>query len=1009
MIFRWFLLVLLTLSCFFSYGQSYSFLSYSIAEGLPQSQVTAITEDDEGYLWVGTLGGLGRFNGSAFVNFSTRQGLLNNRITSLNFTEKQLWIGHQGGVSLLSKGKVLKNWAFPEENNAVKVLAMQLFKGQSVIATNGGGLYIIGKNQEMRNVRLNSPNEDRIRGLAVAGDELYIATRGGLLKTKDLLRFTLVKGTENLNLSGLTKTDTRLILTTFDRKLHEEDEEPSIAGGFFSLDLKTSEIKNLAPVALGTSIRNCIVDSQQGNIWAPSYNGIFILDPKGKIRSIDQEKGLPLNTLSAIFEDRNGTIWVGSEGKGLFRFPGEQFTYFRQNENSKTGIKTDLTVSALEVNPNRYLFGSFDNKGLIEYLYNSKFIIKDIPNGILWALEKDLSGNIWIGTDDGLLNYLPNGSIKAYNVADGTPGSKITTFYKDGFDIWVGGSDGLSKIVNGKIIRVKGSTTQDTDVGTIRNIIKYKKSIFCAADGGLFAFTDGRYKQIIGIPKKAVSLETDPYGNLWIGTEEGFFWSDGVSLKQIYLSDQTASSFINFINLSKQKDKVFIGTGNGLYVLSKLEQKDDATIKRYGLEDGLISLESNINSGFVDHKGRLWFGTSQGLTVFDPSAELFDFGKVMPHLNIKSLKLNFQDFKYSDYSTRFNAYGIPLNLVLPRSKNNLMVDLDGVTLKNSKDLKFQYWLEGLDENWSPPFSNPQVSLSNLPAGTYNLHIRAVNGTGGISNEYVLFIKIAPAFYATWWFFCLVLLLIVGLTILIIQIRVRRERAKSYQETLEFRARLSSLEQQSLNASMNRHFIFNSLNSIQYFINTQDRVSANRYLTNFAKLIRKNLDSSSEDNNMVSLSQEIERLELYLSLESMRFRDRFDYKIEVSDIETESIMVPAMLFQPFVENSIIHGILPVEDRKGLISIKIVAKGDYLEVILEDNGIGIDFSLKKKGQGDGDHRSQGMEITSKRIELLKKLSNRNFEMDGPFQIEDDNHSISGTRVLLKIPCENLEEEN
>ncbi len=1009
MIFRWFLLVTLCLSCFLSYSQSYSFLSYSIAEGLPQSQVTAITEDEEGYLWVGTLGGLGRFNGAAFVNFSTRDGLLNNRITSLNFTDKKLWIGHQGGVSLVSKGKVIKKWAFAEEDNTVKVLAIQSFMDQYVVATNGGGLYVINKNNEIRNVHLNSPNEDRVRGLAVSGDELYIATRGGLLKTNDLSHFEPLKGCENLNFSGLTITDSKLILTTFDRKLNEEDEEPSIPGAFFSFDLKNQQIKNLANVSLGTSIRNCIVDSQKGNIWAPSYNGIFILDPNGKIRSIDQEKGLPLNTLSTIYEDRNGTIWVGSEGKGLFRFPGEQFIYFRQNENSKTGIKTDLTVSALEINPNRYLFGSFDNKGLIEYLSNSRFVIKEIPNGILWALEKDAMGNIWIGTDDGLLNYLPSGKTMAYNVADGTPGSKITTFYKDGNEIWIGGSNGIAKIVNGKIIRIANSETENTDVGTIRNIIKYKKTIFCAADGGLFTFTDGKYKHIRGIPKKAVSLEADSEGNLWIGTEEGFFWSDGIHLKQIYLSDQTASSFINFINISKLKDKLFVGTGNGLYVLSQLDLKSEAKYKHYGLEDGLVSLESNINSGFVDHKGRLWFGTSQGLTVFDPAAELFDFGKVMPHLNIKSLKLNFQDFKYSDYSTRFNAYGIPLNLELPRSKNNLMIELDGVTLKNSKDLKFQYWLEGLDETWSPAFSNPQVTLSNLPAGTYNLHIRAVNGTGGFSNEYILFIKIAPAFYMTWWFFCLIFLFIVGLTILIIQIRVRRERAKSYQETLEFRARLSSLEQQSLNASMNRHFIFNSLNSIQYFINTQDRVSANRYLTNFAKLIRKNLDSSSEDNNMVSLSQEIERLELYLSLESMRFRDRFEYKIEVSDIETESIMVPAMLFQPFVENSIIHGILPVEDRKGLISIKIIAKGDYLEVTLEDNGIGIDFSLKKKGQGEGDHRSQGMEITSKRIELLRKLSNKNFEMEGPFQIEDHNRSISGTRVLLKIPCENLEEEN
>ena len=117
----------------------------------------------------------------------------------------------------------------------------------------------------------------------------------------------------------------------------------------------------------------------------------------------------------------------------------------------------------------------------------------------------------------------------------------------------------------------------------------------------------------------------------------------------------------------------------------------------------------------------------------------------------------------------------------------------------------------------------------------------------------------------------------------------------------------------------------------------------------------------------------------------------------------------MLLQPFIENSIIHGILPDESKKGLIELKIVDKQDYLEVIIEDNGVGIDFSLKKKINSVGDHRSQGMEITSKRIALLNKISNKNFTMEGPFQIEGKNHSINGTRVLLKIPVNNLENQN
>jgi sensor histidine kinase YesM len=139
---------------------------------------------------------------------------------------------------------------------------------------------------------------------------------------------------------------------------------------------------------------------------------------------------------------------------------------------------------------------------------------------------------------------------------------------------------------------------------------------------------------------------------------------------------------------------------------------------------------------------------------------------------------------------------------------------------------------------------------------------------------------------------------------------------------------------------------------------------------------------------------------------MRFKDRFDYKINCPEnIDQESIIIPAMMLQPFIENSIIHGILPNEDKKGLVTVDLDLKGDILTIQIEDNGVGIEASMKSKADYDGDHRSQGMEIT-KRIELLKKLTNRSFELIGPVQIMENDRSIKGTRVTLKFQVENLE---
>ncbi|MCT4560921.1 MAG: histidine kinase [Crocinitomicaceae bacterium] len=239
-----------------------------------------------------------------------------------------------------------------------------------------------------------------------------------------------------------------------------------------------------------------------------------------------------------------------------------------------------------------------------------------------------------------------------------------------------------------------------------------------------------------------------------------------------------------------------------------------------------------------------------------------------------------------------------------------------------------------------------------------------------------------------------------------KIRINRERELNEKEKMQFRSRLLALEQQSLNASMNRHFIFNSLNSIQYFINTQDKLSANRFLTNFAQLIRKNLDSAGHDGNMIPLSKEIERLKLYLSLEAMRFKDKFSYEFQIEPQDLDGIYLPAMLLQPFVENSIIHGILPNQNQKGVIMISIQERNNCLEIKIEDNGIGISNSLKQKESFMGDHKSQGMEITAKRIELIKKISNQAFEIVGPIDRINEDSKINGTYVLLKIPLNILD---
>jgi sensor histidine kinase YesM len=259
--------------------------------------------------------------------------------------------------------------------------------------------------------------------------------------------------------------------------------------------------------------------------------------------------------------------------------------------------------------------------------------------------------------------------------------------------------------------------------------------------------------------------------------------------------------------------------------------------------------------------------------------------------------------------------------------------------------------------------------------------------------------LAPLYLRPW-----ALLLETFLIALILYLFYRWQRIEAAKETervaLGYQNRMYALEQQSLNSSMNRHFIFNSLNAIQFYINKEEKREANRYLTSFAKLIRKNLDSTTEV--WVSLKDELERTILYLDLEMMRFSERFTYSIHIDDgLDTELVRLPSMTMQPYLENSIWHGLLPKES-KGKLAILISLAGQRLCISIEDDGIGIEQSLKSKGSFQGSHESRGLKITDDRMKLFHKMTGKPYEVVGPEDLMNEGKVI-GTRTLIFIPMD------
>ena len=202
---------------------------------------------------------------------------------------------------------------------------------------------------------------------------------------------------------------------------------------------------------------------------------------------------------------------------------------------------------------------------------------------------------------------------------------------------------------------------------------------------------------------------------------------------------------------------------------------------------------------------------------------------------------------------------------------------------------------------------------------------------------------------------------------------------------------------SLRSQMNPHFIFNALNSVNSFIATNDERTANKYLSDFSKLMRAVLENSEED--FIPLQKEIQLIELYTKLEHFRFKDKFDYKISVEEtIDIEAYKIPPMLLQPYIENAVWHGLRYKED-KGILDIKICKKQkDQIEITIADNGIGRKKSKALKTENQKKHNSKGLGNIKKRVTILNEMYKDKVDIS----IEDNQTNIEdvGTKVTVTL---------
>ena len=506
------------------------------------------------------------------------------------------------------------------------------------------------------------------------------------------------------------------------------------------------------------------------------------------------------------------------------------------------------------------------------------------------------------------------------------------------------------------------------------------------------------FKKVNSIPFKGIIFDCyeEVNGGVWLATDKGLAKIDD-KLESIELpnsENKFPEFFIKSIIGKENKNGVELWLTSDVGI-TKYSAYDSTSVL-YGEMDGVPFFDFFPRSKLKDENGRIWFGGKNGVIHFHPDSIVNN--EELPEILIKNLLINDEpDDNLICQKTNATSVSELKNIVLPKEKNTITFQFNAIDYVDPERTKLRSWLKGHDKDWVNLSEGESgfARYANLKAGNYIFEIASANSMG-VWNPRTkeVELKILPHFTETLWFKILMLSVFLSLGYLLYRFRLSQALEK---EILRTKAAENKME--ALRSQMNPHFIFNSLNSINSYILSNDIKPASSYVGKFAKLMRMILDNSKE--SAISLEKEIVMLKLYADVERLRFKDPFEFEINLDDnVDDFGTEVPPMMLQPFVENSIWHGIANKKDGKGKISINISEEGSLLKCIIEDNGIGRAASALIKKQKGRSHQSRALEITKERLSILSKGKAE----DSSIVFEDlknDEGQSSGTRATIIIP--------
>ncbi len=952
---------------------------WTTADGLPQNSVNAIIQTRDGYLWIGTYGGLARFDGINFARIDDNKGLNSNRILALSEShDGGIWIGTEGGGVAKYKDGVFTNYG--KENGLRDEVVFDIREDKDSLIWIGtrNGFQCLRNGKVCPHIDENQFKNIPVRSFFITNKgDIYINSDNGIYRiAKNYIKPINIKksnlppsylfedkdGGEWLRLpNGLenrSKATTRVI--TFRDGLQEDfitqfscDKDgvywvgtitKGVSYGKLKLSKKLTRLQ-LVEDEKDLKIQKIFID-QEGNRWiGTDGEGLFRIKDR-IIDVIGSKEGLNHSIIEGVFEDSKKNLWICTNDGGLYKRTKNKWHRFTEKE----GIDSRYVWSVAEDKSGAIWAGSYGG-GLFRY-QNGKFINYTTANGlnhnVVLAIYCDKSGSIWIGTENGGVNILRDGKFYSISEKDGLSNSSVRTFLEDqNGGMWIGTIDGLNYYKAGKI---KVFSTQD---GLSHNYVR--------------------------------SIYEDAEGVLWIGTYGGGLnrYKEGKFTK-IKMENGLFDNIVSAI-LEDEKQNFWMSCNRGIYRVSRHELNDFADGKinsilsiAYGTADGMLSEETNGGfqpAAWKTSNGELLFPTIKGLALIYP--ERIKENTEPPIVHIEKILVEQIEVP------------IKTQIEVPFDKQQIEIHYTALYYSDPKHITFEYKLTGIDGKWINVGNRRAVYFWDLSPGKYEFEVKAINKYGIVNKERKsIRIIIAPPIWKTWYF---ILFVIGSFALSVFFLMRRRELRRRHEALLHKKYTHQLLDTMELERKRIASELHDSIGQELLIIKNRAMLALEDLKNK--KNVKEELEEISEaasqaiqETREISYNlrpYQIDRLGLTKSIESLikRASQAANVNFELNMENIDNVISKEMeihfyrIIQECINNIIKHS--------GANNCKVTIKHwhERINIDIEDNGRGFDIESESKSpQGYG----------------IQGIMERTQFLGGKVRVESAPEK--GTRILL-----------